>query len=269
VYRRILVPVKEPSEVEPMIRFAAGLLEADGEIRILHVIPTTTLPEVAREWRSSVNIVIPAHEAGAALDVRVEPEVRAATDVPAEILECAEKEEVDAILLTLQGNRRSHNPFVGHTASGILHHAGADVFIVNRLALAADHVPRILVPYFQTAPSPRAIQVAEAISLRRGGVPVITLGLASRDDFGAFPEGREDQSPRGAPMVHKKIPVSEALLGRRRRLPDYLLQAAQRERYGLLLVVGEEEGAAGPFLTRRFLEELFRAAPCPVVAVRI
>src|SRR5580658_5787302 len=170
MYKRILVPVKEPSEVEPMIRFAAGLLDSDGEIRILHIIPTTTLPQVAREWRASVNIVVPAHEAGAALDVRVEPEVRAATDVPAEILECAENEDVDAIILTLQGNRRSHNPFVGHTASGILHHAGADVLIVNRLALAAAHVPRILVPTFQPSATAKALRIAEEISIRRDGV---------------------------------------------------------------------------------------------------
>ena len=266
MYRRILVPVKEPSEVEPMIRFAASLLESDGEIRVLHIIPTTTLPEVAREWRASVNIVVPAHEAGAALDVRVDPEVRAATDVPAEILECAESEAVDAIVLTLQGNRRSHNPFVGHTASGILHHAGADVFIVNRLALAADHVPRVLVPYFQSAPTPKAIRVAETISLRRGGVPVITLALAPPDGDAGSSSVAEETSPRGVPLFHKR---SGGLLNRRRRLPDLLLQAAQRERYGLVLVVGEEEGAAGPFLTRRFLEELFRAAPCPVVAVRV
>jgi nucleotide-binding universal stress UspA family protein len=269
VYKRILIPVNAPNEVEPMIRFASSLLESDGEIRILHIIPTTTLPEVAREWRSSVNIVIPAHEAGAALDIRVEPEVRAATDVPAEILECAESEGTDAILLTLQGNRRSHNPFVGHTASGILHHASADVYIVNRLALAADHVPRILVPYFQAHPTSKAIRVAEAISFRRGGVPVITLGLGARDGPGSDGGPREEQSPRGVPIVHKRSPISEALLGRRGRLPEILLHAAQRERYGLLLVVGEEEGASGPFLTRRFLEELFRAAPCPVVAVRI
>jgi len=269
VYKRILVPVKEPNEVEPMIRFASSLLEADGEIRILHVIPTTTLPQVAREWRSSVNIVIPAHEAGAALDIRVEPEVRAATDVPAEILECAESEGTEAIVLTLQGNRRSHNPFVGHTASGILHHASADVFIVNRLALAADHVPRVLVPYFQATPTPKAIRIAETISLRRASVPVITLGLGSRDRTESSSPSREEQSPRGVPLLHRFAPVSEVMLGSRRRLPELLLQAAQRERYGLLLVVGEEEGASGPFLTRRFLEELFRAAPCPVVAVRV
>jgi nucleotide-binding universal stress UspA family protein len=201
--------------------------------------------------------------------VKVEPEVRAATDVPAEILESAESEGADAIILTLQGNRRSHNPFVGHTASGILHHAGADVFIVNRLALAADHVPRVLVPTLQGDPTAKALQIAETISLRRGGVPVVTLGLGARDGANRDAAPTEEQSPRGVPIIHKRSSFSEALIGRRRRLPDLLLQAAQRERYGLLLVVGEEEGASGPFLTRRFLEELFRAAPCPVVAVRV
>ncbi|MCI4365645.1 MAG: universal stress protein [Thermoplasmata archaeon] len=269
MYRRILVPVAEPNEVEPMIRFAASLLDTDGEIRVLHIIPTTTLPEVAREWRASVNIVIPAHEAGAALDVRVEPEVRAATDVSGEILEAAETEGVDAIILTLKGNRASRNPFVGRTASGILHHARSDVLILNRLALAADHVPRILVPTFQATPPPKAMRIAEEISVRRGGVPVITLGLGPRVAGGGVEATREEQSPRGVPFVHKRSFFPESRLGRRSRLAELLLRAAQRERYGLLLVGGEEEGSQGPLLTRRFLEELFRAAPCPVVAVRV
>ncbi len=146
MYRQILVPVQEPAEVEPLIRFASMLLDADGEIRVLHVIPTTTLPEVTREWRASVHLVVPAHEAGASLDVKVDPEVRAATDVPGEILESADAHGVDAILLTLRGDRRSRNPFVGRTATGILHHARSDVLVLNRLGLAADRFPRILLP---------------------------------------------------------------------------------------------------------------------------
>src|SRR5579871_4818685 len=140
MYRRILIPVSQPNEVEPMIRFAAALLEADGEIRVLHVIPTVTMPEVTRRWRESVNLVIPAHEAGAALDVRVDPEVRASSDVPGEILESAESHGVDAILMPLRGDRRGTNPFFGHTASAILHHAPCDVLIINRLALAEERV---------------------------------------------------------------------------------------------------------------------------------
>jgi len=268
MYKRILVPVQLPSEVEPLIRFAANLLDADGEIRLLHVIPTTTLPQVAREWRSSVNIVVPAHETGASLDIRVEPEVKASTDVPGEILESAETEGVEAILMTLRGNPGSRNPFVGHTTSGILHHATCDVLILNRLALAGDRVPRILIPTFRRSAPPKSMRIAEELSVRGGGVPVITLQLGTRSDAGADSSARDEQSARGVPRFHKQSFFSQAVLGRRRRLPELMLQAAQRERFGLLLVGGEEEGTEGPLLTRWFLEELFRAAPCPVLALR-
>jgi nucleotide-binding universal stress UspA family protein len=268
LYRQILVPVSEPTEVEPLIRFAAMLLDPDGEIRILHVIPTTTLPQVAREWRDSVDLVVPAHEAAAALDVKVEPEVRASTDVPGEILESAESQGVDAILMTLRGDKRSRNPFVGHTASGILHHAESDVLIVNRLALGTGRVPRILVPSFREAPMPRAMQVAEELSVHHDGAPVTTLTLEPRRSADAD-EGpdREEQTSRGIAVTHKRVFFSGSLV-RRTRIPQLMLQAAQRERFGLLLVSEEGDLAGGALLTRPFLEELFREAPCPVLALR-
>ena len=263
MYRHILVPVQVSAEVEPLVRFAAQLLEPDGEIRVLHVIPTTTLPEVTREWRASVNLVVPAHEIGAVLDVKVEPEVRAATDVPGEILESAETHAVDAIVFTLRGDRRSHNPFVGHTATALLQHAGANVLVVNRLALATGAPPRVLLPTFGARAGARPLALAEELSVKAGGIPVITLPLGPET---GEPEPA-DRTSRGVPIVHRPVTFSGSLLGRRRRLPELILAAAARERYGLLLV-GEAPVAGGSLLTRRFLEELFRRAPCPVLAVR-
>jgi nucleotide-binding universal stress UspA family protein len=268
MYRQILLPVQEPAEVEPLIRFAAMLLDADGEIRVLHVIPTTTLPQVTREWRASVHLVVPAHEAGAALDVRVDPEVRSATDVPGEILEAAESHNVDAILLTLRGDRRSRNPFVGHTATGVLHHARSDVLVLNRLALAADRIPRVLLPTLGEMPTPTATAIAEEIVVRNPDAPVIVLGLTSRADGlegGVVPEAK---GPRGTPIQRHRAVFPASLLGRRHRLPELILHAAARERFGLLIIGEEADQSGGPLLTRRFLEELFRAAPCPVMAVR-
>ncbi len=267
MYKRILVPVQVPSEVEPLVRFAATLLETDGEIRMLHVIPTTTLPQVAREWRASVHMVVPAHEAGAALDVRVDPEVRAATDVPGEILDSAETHDVDAILLTLRGDRRSRNPFVGHTATGVLHHARAAVLVLNRLALAADRIPRILVPTFLQEPPAARMRLAEDIALRNEGAPVILMNLGARA-AGPRAGSGEEQSPRGVSIAHRRSVFPASILGGRRHLPELILHAAAQERYGLLLVGDEADRPVGPLLTRRFLEELFRAAPCPVLAVR-
>jgi nucleotide-binding universal stress UspA family protein len=267
VYRKILLPVATPSEVEPMIRFASMLLETDGEVRVLHLIPAATLTEVTREWRASVNLVVPAHEAGAALDIRVEPEVRSANDIPTEILESAEAHQAEAILLTLRGDRRSRNPLVGHTATGILQHARTDVLVVNRLALTSEKFPRILVATFLPEPPRRATQLAETLSVRNGGVPIVLLSLGPRGP-GEGISVHEERSERGVPFTRKRSIFSEALLGRRRRFPELILQAAAKERFGLLVVGEEEPGAGGPLLTRRFLEELFRAAPCPVIALR-
>ncbi len=248
-----------------MIRFAAKLLDADGEIRMLHIIPTTTMPAIAREWRASVNLVIPAHEAAAVVDVRLEPEVRASTDVPGEILESAETHQCDGILLSLGGDRRSRNPFVGHTASGVLHHAHTDVLILNRLALANPKIPRILVPTLHGPLPARLMQLAEELSIHSNGVPVVTIGLGPRRDED---EG-EDRTSRGVPTHHRHSFVSSALLARRRHHADLILQSAARERYGFLLVGEEHTLQEGPpLLTRPFLEELFRNAPCPVLALR-
>lgn len=266
MYRKMLIPASEPSEVEPLIRFASSLLDADGEIRLLHVIPTTTLPEVTRQWRASVNMVVPAHEAGAALDIRVDPEVRASVDVAGEILESAETHQVDAILMTLQGSRRSRNPFLGHTATSVIHHAPCDVLIVNRLALLEEGIPRVLVPTFAAQAPARAMRVAEEIGLRHRGIPIVTLHLGARGDGSEASLG-PSRSPRGLPLAHRRSVFPQSLLGRRRRLPELILQQASRERYGLL-IVGQETVHEGPLLTRRFLEELFRNAPCPVLAIR-
>jgi len=267
MYRKILIPVAQANEVEPMIRFAAALLEADGEIRVLHVIPTVTMPEVTRQWRESVNLVVPAHETGAALDVRVDPEVRASPDVPGEILDSAETHSIDAILMTIAGSRRSRNPFVGHVSSSVLQHAPCDVMIVNRLGLVESRIPRVLVPVVGTPTAPKVMRLAEEIALKNQGIPIVSLRIGERGE--AEPEGpASTTSPRGLPMRERRSFISDALRGRRRRLAELILNEAARERYGLLLVGEESHPQESPLLTRRFLEELFRAAPCPVLAMR-
>ena len=267
MYSRVLIPVNEPSEVEPLIRFSSVLLDAEGSIRVLHVIQQTSLPNVTREWRQSINFVIPAHETGAALDVQVDPDVRAALDIPGEILESQEQGGIDAIVLTLRGDKRSRNPFVGHTASALLHHARCDVLIVNRLAMASDKIPRILIPTFTEEPSSKALRVAEEIALHNQGAPIVVLSMSAKASSDGVEESSEETS-RGVPLTRKLISTPVSLLNRRRRLPDMIVRAAARERYGLLLVAEESLHAEAPLLTRSFLEELFRAAPCPVLAVR-
>jgi nucleotide-binding universal stress UspA family protein len=269
VYRRLLIPVATPQEVEPLIRFGANLLSPGGEIRLLHVIPTVAMPELTRQWRASVNIVIPAHETGAALDLPVEPEVRAARDVPGEILDLAESHGTDGLLLVLRGDRRRGNPFVGHTATALLQHARCDVIIVNRLALTGARVTKILLPTFGPQPPHKALQLAEQLAVREGGIPIVSLLLSSRTGEGAaVGTAGERTTARGIPHRLTNVLLAPALFRRRRADPEILLAAAARERYGFMVVGEDGQRDTGPLLTRRFLEELFRTAPCPVLTLK-
>ncbi len=267
MYHRLLIPVSEAAEVEPLIRFGAQLLDAEGEIRVLHVIGHRSLPEITKAWRESVHIVVPAHETAAALEVPVEPEVRVAPDVAGEILDSATTHSVDGILMTLRGSARSPNPFVGHTASAILQHADPDVLVVNRLTLATQSFSRILLPSFLSGPSPKGMEIAEALALKHDSAPIVSLTISS-ETVTQEERPESDRSPRGLELRHRHTLLPESLLGRRHRIPDVILSAASRERYGFLLVVEDRQNARGPLITRRFVETLFRAAPCPVMAVR-
>lgn len=270
MYRKILIPVSTPQEVEPLIRFGADLLEPGGELRVLHVIQAVTIPEVTRLWRASVNIVIPAHEAGAALDLPVEAEVRAGKDVPTEILETAESHNIDAILMTLRGDRRGRMPFVGHTASALLQHAPCDVLIANRLALSGALYDKVLLPTVNPTVVPKAMQVAENISIRHSGIPLIVLHLSSDGRPPAGKPGDETDSTstsRGVPHRRRLVHLPSRLL-RRSQLPEIIMSAAKAERYGLLLIGDDPTQDDTPVLTRRTVEEIFRSAPCPVVTLR-
>jgi nucleotide-binding universal stress UspA family protein len=265
MYRKLLIPVSSAAEVDPLIRLGANLLDPGGEIRVLHVIPTVTVPEVAREWRASVHVVIPAHEAAAALDIPVEPEVRASRDVSGEILETAENHGVDGILLTLRGSRRSRNPFVGHTATALLQHARSDVVIVNRLALLDNSVTKILLPALGEQIPRKALLLAEQLSVKHGGAPIVALKFTTRDIGGGVSEATSD---RGLPVRERWVRLPKRLFALHRGLSQAMLTEIARERYGLCLIAEDPHRAEGPLLTRRFLEEIFRNAPCPVMAVR-
>jgi hypothetical protein len=117
------------------------------------------------------------------------------------------------------------------------------------------------------------VRLAEELSVRFQGVPIVPMLLGARagttESDGAVSAADRIPSPedeRVSPRRRGLLPGS--ILGRRRRLAEVILARAARERYGLLLVGDDPAHAETPILTRRFLEELFRNAPCPVVALR-
>jgi nucleotide-binding universal stress UspA family protein len=270
MYGRILVPVVVPANVGPLVKMASYLLEPGGEIDVLHVITARSMPEMAKGWRNSLQVVIPAHETGAALDVNVVPEVKVAPDAAVEILERAESQKVDAIVMTLSGfGQKRINPFFGHTTGAIIHHATCDVIIVNRLALTMNRVGKILIPTFTVQPPHKVTLAAEAVSGKKGGVPIVTLHMLQGNSFSseAVPHTLTG-SASNIPRRLKTVIFPSRLFRRQSTLPDMFLDVVHREGYGLYVVGEEGHGMKNPFLTRGFIERLFSRAPCPVMVIK-
>jgi nucleotide-binding universal stress UspA family protein len=270
MYRKIVVPVVTPVYVEPLVKLASRLLEPDGEVHILNVIHEVSMPEIAKGWRSSLHIVIPAHEAAAALDIKVVPEVVVAQDIAIEILERAEALAADAILMTLTADPKHRHKIFGHTSSAILNHASCDVLIVNPLALSATRAAKIILPTLTVQPPPKTMQVAETLSTELGKLPIVTLHMrsgSSRSSTGT--SGHEFQRTHGrVPRVLKTVLFPARFFHSNALLPTAILNEVRKEGYGLCIVGDEGRGLGREFVTRPFLEELFAISPCPILVLR-
>jgi nucleotide-binding universal stress UspA family protein len=270
MYGKILVPVVVPANVGPLVKMASYLLEPGGEIDVLHVITAKNMPEMAKGWRNSLQVVIPAHETGAALDVNVVPEVKVAPDAAVEILERAESQKADAIVMTLSGfGAKRINPFFGHTTGAILHHAACDVIIVNRLALTMNRVGKVLIPTFTVQPPHKVMLAAESVSEKKGDVPIITLHMLEGRAFSseAVPHTLVESASK-IPRRLKTVIFPSRLFRRQSTLPDMFLDVVHREGYGLYVVGEEGHGMNSSFLNRGFIERLFSRAPCPVMVIK-
>lgn len=269
MYRKILVPVVIPSNVSPLIRMASYLLEPEGEIHVLHVITEKSLPQVAKGWRSSLHLVIPAHETGAALDVRVTPEVAVAPDAAVEILEKAETLGCDAILMTIDGSAGHRRKLFGHTCTAILNHATTDVVVVNPLALTSGKASKIIIPTFTLNPPAKASLAAEAIASRIGNVPIVTLHI--REGTGRKGMEEEDHEFKGnRPRIHRSLKTvlfPSRLFRPNSDMPDAIMGVVRYEGYGICVVGEEGRGSGAPMINRNFMEKLFSIAPCPVMVI--
>lgn len=270
MYRKILVPVITPGYVEPLVKLASRLLESGGEVHILNVIHEVSMPEIAKGWRSSLHIVIPAHEAAAALDIKVTPEVVVAPDVAIEILERAEALSADAILMTLTADPRHRHKIFGHTSSAILNHASCDVLVVNPLALSATRASKVILPTLTVQPPPKTMQVAETLSAELGNLPIVTLHMRSgsarteEDSTSHEFHGRQ----RSVPRVLKTVLFPARFFQSNALLPSAILKEVRKEGYGLCILGDEGRGLGREFVTRPFLEELFAISPCPILVIR-
>ena len=136
MYNRIIVAVdlSDSGQGKGLLERAKKLVDAGGEIRLLHVleeVPSYIAAELPGDLsdRRRAEARMELKSLAADSDARIEPEVRTGA-ASAQILEAAEDSNAELIMIA------SHKPglsdfFIGSTAARVVRHAQCSVLIVR------------------------------------------------------------------------------------------------------------------------------------------
>jgi amino acid transporter len=233
----ILLPVANPSSVPPLAALAADLARAKGgEVMLLHVItvPRATLPSAATQFAEEQKPLLREAAQQFPSDVPVSRVIKIAHDTAAAILETAEEEGVDLILMGWRGRPTLREHVLGATLDPVVHEAPCDVAVLRDARGAARRV--VLAARGRGRHAKLGAELAAALARTRG-TDLVALTVITPHGH-AEPEARlaaviadAGLGPWDAKFKTVRAPTPE----------EGLLQAAQP---GDLLVLGASEEPA-------------------------
>lgn len=131
---RLLVPLDFSGKSRQALRYAVPIAEKfTAKIHLVHVLPTPAKAALADLPRLKLAALKRLGEMSALLPPRLRTGNAVLVGKPAEqILQLAEKNEIDLIVLTTTGRAGLQRVLVGSTAESIMRHAACPVLSVRR-----------------------------------------------------------------------------------------------------------------------------------------
>ena len=246
---RVLVAMRDESDVCPLLRLACVLARAHGgEVYVLTVVHSGTQPS----W-----LKLPDD----CLDVSVDGVVRSGKDVSQAIMQESQRLQPDTLIVGWSGRLDRGRYVLGHTLDPVIQRVPCDVLVPR--GECVDRLQRILIPVAGGPNAPRAFSIARAIApeaqITALYVAQAWLGPAEvwlgKDRLNALVQDLPDPSRVRPRVIQADSPV------------EGILEEAKQE-YDLLIL-----GASGANVVDRFLFGniplvVLMNSPIPVVVVR-
>ncbi len=265
---RILVPLANPENVEPLIGLAAAVArERDGEIVALRVavVPEQMPPgfeENAVDRERS--LLEAAHACAQKHGVPITSLVRVGHNAARAILTTARERECNLILLGWKGHSKRRERILGEVVDAVVTHARRDIMLVK---LVGDQpIRNILLPTAGGDHARRAEEYAASIvRYREGSLTVCTVAAPDQSLESVHEVNERLKEALGRVSRHKLQNVKGKVL-RHASVADAILHEA--ENYDAIIV-----GAAGGSVYPQILfgsipEAIAKNAPKPVIVVK-
>jgi len=263
---RVLVPIANPATAETLIGAGSALAHArDGEVLALQVVVVpeqTPLLSGRRTARQNWALLDRAVKHAEAAGVPVHPIVRIAHSPVAGILDTANEEDCDLILMGWRAESDAQDHELGPVIDAVVTQASCDVAVLK--GEIPEQLERILVPTAGGPHATTAVQIGLDLATEsEAEVTAINLirGPATKDT------SREAQA-----KIDQTLETIEDAkrVGRRIARADDVKQGILEEaaRYDLLLLGASEEGVIDQIAFGGLPEAIARASPQPVILVK-
>ncbi|HSR53484.1 MAG TPA: amino acid permease [Acidobacteriota bacterium] len=263
---RILIPLAHPDHVEPLMKLAIPIAQAnEGEIVALSVVTIPqNLPihEGMRFIKQKQPLLKSARRLGREAKVHTRSALRIAHQAHDGILQAAESEGASLILMGWKGYTTTRDRILGEVADRVVHHAPCDLITIK--LVEPFKFDRILLP---TAGGPHATLAAEYVSnLRKAyGSKVTCCYVLAK---GATDRDRQIADEWISKTVQRTAleRVSEHKLIESDRIATSLIKAASE--FDLLVMGASREGIFSSVLFGEIPEKVARFSESSVMIVR-
>jgi uncharacterized hydrophobic protein (TIGR00271 family) len=263
---RILIPVANPSTAEALINAGSTLARArGGEVLALQVVVVpeqTSLLAGRRAARERWAFLDRAVKHAQAVGVPVHPIVRIAHSPVEGILDTANEESCDLILMGWRGEPTAQSYELSPVIDPVVIQAPCDVAVLK--GEIPEPLERVLIPTAGGPHAPAAVQIGLDLAVE-AKAEVIALNLIR----GPVTAAARQQAHANIDRTLAAIEGAERVSRRIARTDDIkqgILEAAAR--CDLLLLGASEEGLLDQITFGGLPEEMARACPQPVILVK-
>lgn len=263
---RVLVPIANPATAEALISAGSILARArGGEVLALQVVVVpeqTTLRAGRRAARQRWSLLEQAVESAQVAGVPVHPIVRIAHSPVEGILDTANEEDCDLILMGWRGELSAQTHELGPVIDPVVIQAPCDVAVLK--GEIPERLERILVPTAGGPHAPAAVQVGLDLATD-SGAEVIAINLIRGPVTTAARREAQARIERTLEDIEDATRVSRRIVGAD-DVRQGILEAA--DGCDLLLLGASEEGLLDQITFGGLPEDIARVSPHPVILLK-
>ena len=258
MYDRILIPVGPNTDMKLALGMASELLNPDGEITILYVIPSDHLPATAVEWRKAMGVISQAQSISLEKNIEINYKVKNNRSISRGILKEAASTDYGLLLMT---NPRvaKRGILFGRKIDEIVRNTPVETAILTYTSGQPVKCKKILIPTSGYRHALRAARFAEVLAKEHGSQITVMYVGARKDDADAVLKplisDLEANGVKGKSLF-KSGPIAPTILDE------------AKYGYDLMMIGATERPAYQEFLLGSTADSLIHDAPCAVLMVK-